>query len=194
MLLSDDTVINVKNRNVCTVGYKIPDLGLKRSFQPGETKKIKMEELRKLTYIRGGYRILKNYLILDNQDAIDELLNGVEPEYFYTDTEVKELLLNGSLDQLKDCLDFGPTGVIESVKKIAVETKLNDVAKRDAIFKATGFNVTKAIEINEASTAEDTAVAETKTRRAAPVTASTETTGRRVAVPADKYKITSIAK
>jgi hypothetical protein len=195
MVLSNDTIIKVTNRNACTVGYDIPDLGnLYRNFQPNETKEIPMNELRKLSYLPGGRYILENYLILDNQDAIDELINGVEPEYFYTEKEVRELLLSGSLDQLKDCLDFGPKGVIESVKKIAVETRLNDVAKRDAIFKATGFNVTKAIEINDASTADEDAAAETKTRRASPVAASIETTGRRVAVPADKYKITSIAK
>lgn len=195
MVLSNDTIIKVKNRNACTVGYDIPDLGnLYRNFQPNETKEVPMNELRKLSYLPGGRYILENYLILDNQDAIDELINGVEPEYFYTEKEVRELLLSGSLDQLKDCLDFGPKGVIESVKKIAVETRLNDVAKRDAIFKATGFNVTKAIEINDASTTDEDAAAETKTRRAAPVAASTETIGRRVAVPADKYKITSIAK
>ena len=77
------------------------------------------------------------------------LLGKVEPEYDYTPTDIKNLLLNGSLDELLDCLDFAPEGVIEIVKDLAVELPLNDVAKREAILNKTGFNVTNAIEIKK---------------------------------------------
>ena len=85
-MINDNEIINVTNRNNGTTGYMIPDLGnLYRRFEAGETKKITMEELRKLSYIPGGEAILREYLIIDNKEALDELLNGVEPEYFYSD-------------------------------------------------------------------------------------------------------------
>ena len=80
---------------------------------------------------------------------IKEILHQVEPEYYYTEEDVRDLLENQSLDALKDCLDFAPRGTIDLVKKIAVELPLNDVAKRKAILDMTGFNVTSAVEINE---------------------------------------------
>ena len=89
---------------------------------------LNKKELRKLSYIPGGEVILREYLVIDNKEALDELLNGgVEPEYFYTEDEIKTLLLTGSLDQLMDCLDFAPGGVIDLVKKYAVELKINAV-------------------------------------------------------------------
>ena len=57
-----------------------------------------------------------------------------------------------------DCLDFAPEGVIELVKKYAVELKVNDIQKRQAILDKTGFNVTSAIEINEETLGEDNVI------------------------------------
>ena len=57
----------------------------------------------------------------------------------------------GSMDEFLDCLDFAPDGVIDLVKNLAVTLKLNDYAKREAILEKTGFDVTKAIEINKAT-------------------------------------------
>lgn len=191
-MLKDDTKITVTNRDNGTVGYTIPDLGnLHRNYQSKEKKIVTMEELRKLSYLPGGLYILKNCLILDNEEAIKELLGEVEPEYFYSEKEIRQLLQSGSLAQLQDCLDFAPTGVIDLVKQIAVETELNDINKRQAIYEKTGFNVTKAIEINHET--EEETVIETKTRRAAPVSVSekTDSPARRTAAP--KYKVTSIA-
>ena len=83
------------------------------------------------------------------------------------------------------------SNIIDLVKQIAVETELNDINKRQAIYEKTGFNVTKAIEINHET--EEETVIETKTRRAAPVSVSekTDSPARRTAAP--KYKVTSIA-
>ena len=191
-MLKDDTKITVTNRDNGSVGYTIPDLGnLHRNYQSKEKKIVTMEELRKLSYLPGGLYILKNCLILDNEEAIKELLGEVEPEYFYSEKEIRQLLQSGSLAQLQDCLDFAPTGVIDLVKQIAVETELNDINKRQAIYEKTGYNVTKAIEINHET--EEETVIETKTRRAAPVSVSekTDSSARRTAAP--KYKVTSIA-
>ena len=143
-------IIKVQNRDNGTVGYSIPDLNnLHRNFMPNETKKITMSELRKLAYIPGGQYLLNNCLKLNNDDAIDELIGNVEIEYYYDEDKIKDLLTNGSIDEFLDCLDFAPDGVIDLVKNLAVTLKLNDYAKREAILEKTGFDVTKAIEINK---------------------------------------------
>ena len=164
-MIENDTMIKVTNRDNGHVGYSIPDLNnLTRTFIANETKELPMIELRKLSYIPGGKTLLRDYLVLDNKEAIEELLNEVEPEYYYTEEDVKNLLLNGSLDALKDCLDYAPMGTIDLVKKVAIELPLNDVAKRKAILEMTGFSVDSAIMINE-ETREDIKKPEGQGRR-----------------------------
>lgn len=173
-MVQDNTIIRVTNRDTGVVGYSIPDLGITRQYQPRETKKVTFEELRKLTYVPGGQFTLENLLIVHDPAALEELCPNVEPEYFYDEDAVKTLLETGSLNQLKDCLDFAPDGVIELVKDLAVKLKLNDLSKRDIITKATGFNVSRAIQINEEAEEVEAAPVEAKTRRAAPITTNTE--------------------
>ena len=192
-MIEKDTLIKVKNRDSGTVGYTIPELGnLHRSFSKGETKEITMDELRKLSYISGGKILLQNYLIVQNQDALKELLSDdVEPEYYYGEEEVKKLLLTGSNDQLLDCLEFAPEGVIGLVKDLAVSLKINDISKRNIILEKTGFNVTNAIAINE-ETIEGEGEEAKSSRRSAPVTVekSDEAPKRRVAAP-QQYNVIS---
>ncbi len=148
--IENKEIIKVTNRFNGSIGYTIRDLNnLSRVFAPGETKEITMEELRKLSWETGGRTLINDYLIIQDEDALQEILGNPEPEYYYTEADVKDLLENQSLDALKDCLDFAPRGTIDLVKKVAVELPLNDVAKRKAILEMTGFNVTSAIEINE---------------------------------------------
>lgn len=156
-MLMNETKVIVKNRTNSVAGYKVPDLGVRRIFQPGEKKEISMEELRKLSYVPGGMYLLQNQFIIENKEAVNELLYNVEPEYFYSDEEIIKLFKKGTLAQFLDCLDFAPEGVIDSIKQLAVSTKLNDVQKRQAILEKTGFDVTKAIEIEEAEKEPDDA-------------------------------------
>lgn len=192
-MIEKDTLIKVKNRDNGTVGYTIPELGnLHRSFSKGETKEITMDELRKLSYISGGKLLLQDYLIVQNQDALRELLSDdVEPEYYYGEEEIKKLLLTGSNDQLLDCLEFAPEGVIGLVKDLAVSLKINDISKRNIILEKTGFNVTNAITINE-ETIEGEGEEAKSSRRSAPVTVekSEEAPKRRVAAP-QQYNVVS---
>ena len=190
-MLDKNALVKITNRYDGRAGYSIPEMGgLQREFAPGETKEVTMEELRKLSYIPGGQAMLEKYFVLDSKEAINELIGGVEPEYYYTDEDVKNLLLSGSLDELKDCLDFAPNGVIELVKKYAVDLKINDISKRKAIKDATGFNIDMAVYINEETSEER--VEEKKERRTAVRKTETTSTGRRTTAPTSKYKITSI--
>ena len=183
-------LIKVTNRDSGRVGYKVEELGVRRQFAPRETKEVTFEELERLSYLPGGLELLKNYLIVKNEDAMKALGIYVEQEYYYTEAEVKNILLNGTMDEFLDCLDFAPEGVLDLLKKMAVDLPLNDVAKRDAILEKTGFNVSKAIEIKNTKFDGDegNAVehAEAPKRRAAvPVNTATEPARR---VP-PKYKV-----
>lgn len=193
-MLDKNTLIKITNRYNGMAGYDVEDLGVNRLFMAGETKEVTMEEIRKLSYSIGGMNLLKKYFVLDNKEAVAEILGVVEPEYYYTEEEVRKLLMTGSLEELQDCLDFAPEGTIELVKKVAVETKLNDIQKRKAILTATGFNIDTAVMINEET--EDEKEEETKTRRVS--TASTTpiaaSTGRRTSAPNINYKVISTAK
>ena len=183
--MDKNTIIKICNRDNAAVFYDIPEMnGLHRVFQPNEVKEVTLEELLKLSYEPGGMSLLRNNFVLNNEEAIKIILGQVEPEYNYTPADVKNLLLNGSLDELLDCLDFAPEGVIELVKTLAVELPLNDVAKREAILEKTNFNVTNAIQIKKDTEADipQPAAAPTKRRVTKKVESSSteETKGRRV--------------
>lgn len=155
-MVEDSRKVKIKNRvGNGTVGYTIPDMNnLTRIFEDGEEKIVTFEEIRKLSYLHGGSKILKNYLTIEDKEILSEINFIPEPEYFYTREDIIRLMQTGSLDEFLDCLDFAPDGVKETIKTLAVELPLNDVAKRDAIQEKLGFNVTNAIE-NKKITEED---------------------------------------
>lgn len=168
-MIEKDTLIKVLNRDNGSVGYDIPDLGnLHRNFESQEVKEITMEELRKLSYLPGGQYLLENCLMVQNEEALKELFIDVEPEYFYTEDNIKDILLKGTLEEFLDCLDFAPNGVIELIKSLAVELKINDIAKRKAILEKTNFDVTAAIDANEAMTEDDKEEGNEERQRRAP--------------------------
>lgn len=186
--MDKNTIIKVTNRNFGRVGYKIPEMGVQRQFMPRETKEITFEELEKLSFIPGGLKILKDYLVVKDKEAIDALNIHIEPEYFYTKEDIERLFEVGSLNEFLDCLDFAPDGVLDEIKELAVTLPLNDMSKREAILEKLNFNVTKAIEIQNMKYDgdEDKPVGreEPKRRTSAPIV---EVGGRRVSAP--EYKI-----
>lgn len=192
--MDDKTIVNVTNRDAGQVVYSLPDRGIKRTFNAGESKKIELEELRQLSYATGGEFLLKNCLVVNNTDALSALNIEVEPEYFYTEAEVKTLLTTGTLDELEDCLNFAPEGVIDLVKKIAVDEEIPDTRKRKLITEKTGFSIDNAINVNHimSEETEETAEVPTKTRKAAPLKTAASTPVRKAA--ASKYKVVSEGK
>lgn len=194
-MLEDKTIITVINRNNGSTGYSIPEMnGLKRKFAPGETKKITMDELRKLSYQPGGDYMLKNYLIMFNEEAVTELIGEVEPEYYYTNEDIENLLIKGTLDQLDDCLTFAPVGVVEMVKSIAVKIKLNDMDKRELIFEKTGFSPDNAIKNNKYAEDAEKKEAEAKKIRKAAIPGQTVNPVQSVEVPEGPQRKTSAPK
>lgn len=188
-MIKDTDLIQVRNRNNGTTGYTL-DGNFHRDFSPRETKKVPFSELRQLQYAPGGQYILSNYLVIENKEALDLLNMEVEPEYFYTEETVKDMLFNGSIDAFADFLDFAPKGALEIAKRIAVDEKIPDVRKRDMLSEKTGLNITNAIMVNEVMDAEDEKKEEApKQRRVKTEESKPEVKGRRVEAPAQKIVV-----
>lgn len=181
--ITEANYVKVTNRNSGTTTYLLGN-GQRRTFAVNESKNIDIEELKEVSALPGGEYLLKNYLIIDDKSALDFLNIQPEPEYFYTDVEIKKLLLEGSLDQLEDCLTFAPNGVIDLIKKIAIDLKLPDTRKRDMILLKTGFSVDNAIRINDILDTEEAPVAKEEVKRkSTPIT--------KESAPTRKYNVVS---
>jgi len=156
----------VINRSGSKVVYKIPSLGnLRREFNPGQKMMITYKELQALSFIPGGTKLMYNFLEIVNLDSPQLVNPNVDPEYYYSEADVKKILLYGSQDEFLDLLDFAPMGVMDMVKDLSVSLPLNDVAKRQALQEKTGFNVTAAIENLKNDEGEIELPARGKTRR-----------------------------
>lgn len=191
MAIKDDSLIIVRNRNNGTTGYTL-DNNFHRDFAPKEEKKVPFSELKALQYAPGGAYILENYLIVEDEEALELLNMKVEPEYNYTEKEIEDILLNGSYDQFADFLDFAPKGALEIAKNLAVTLKIPDVNKREMLSKKTGLNINNAINVNTIMDAEEHAQAEEEKQRRVPIEESkTEDSApaRRATPP--KYNVVS---
>ena len=97
--MDSNKVFNVKNRSAGVVGYNIPEEKIRREFAPGETKKISFYELEKLSYQPGGTKMMEEFLLIYNDEAIEELNLRTEPEYHMTEADVVKLIKEGSLQK-----------------------------------------------------------------------------------------------
>lgn len=189
--MDKEKIYEVKNRSSSVVVYSIPEDGVKRTFQPGETKRISFKELEKLTFQSGGQVIMNNYLLIKDTEPLQDLNVKPEPEYYLTEPQIIELIKEGSLDQFLDCLDFAPAGVIELVKDLSIKIPLSDYQKRQALKDKIGFDLDAALRHIEEEKAEMRADSENNIEPAAPkrrVTTETAAPGRRTD---GKYKIVS---
>ena len=177
-----DKLVKVTNRDNGVVGYQIPDMNINRNFAPKESKQIPLKELQALQFVPGGEFTLRNLLIVNDMDALSALnMADVEPEYHYTEEDVRTLIHQGSLDQLEDALNFAPEGVINLIKDIAVKEEVSDIRKRDLIYKKTGFNVNNAINVNHIMEDDSQSeIEEAPKRKAAPINAAAETVSDKV--------------
>lgn len=135
----------VKNRSASRVCYSIPEDRIRRVFAPGEVKRISHSELLKLTYQPGGREIMVSFLQIQSEKALREFNINAQPEYYMSEEQIVELLRAGSVDAFLDCLDYAPVGVIDLIKKYAVEMPLSDYNKKHVLLEKTGFDVDKAI-------------------------------------------------
>lgn len=166
--MDKEKIYEVKNRSSSVVVYGIPEDGIKRTFQPGETKRISFKELEKLTFQSGGQMIVNNYLLIKDTEPLQDLNVRPEPEYYLTEPQIIELIKEGSLDQFLDCLDFAPAGVIELVKDLSIKVPLSDYQKRQALKDKIGFDLDAALRHIEEEKAEMRADSENDIEPAAP--------------------------
>lgn len=162
-------LVKVKNRSNGISVYTIPELkdrrNIRREFAPQEIKDIDVEELQALTFVPGGTTLLSDYLQVLDEKILKDLNISTEIEYNMSKEDVKNLLLNGSLDSLLDCLDFAPSGVIDLVKELAISLPVNDSTKRQAIFEKTGLNIDQALLRKKEAEEEKNSTTATKERR-----------------------------
>ena len=197
-----DKVFLVTNRSASRVFYAVPELGIKsRQFEPGETKRISYAELEGLGFMPGGMELIRDYLLIKDEEARDELVGNVEPEYNMTEKEVRELILTGSMDEWLDALDFAPEGVIDLIKNLSVAIPLSDTNKMKAFQDKKGVNLERMIRARQEELAEaeqgNQAAVEKKTaeKAVAAVPAGRRTTGSKyqtqTQVVGSKYKVVS---
>lgn len=151
----DNKFCNVKNRTGSHIVYNIPEAGVRRSFAPGEVKKISYEELEKLTYQSGGMEILTGFLQIQSEEVLNNFNMRVEPEYHMSERDVAHVILHGSLDEFLDMLDFAPAGVIDLIKRLSISLPLTDYNKMEALKKKTGLDVEAALRNIRAEQEED---------------------------------------
>lgn len=85
-MIDKKKMIKVINKHRGSVGYQIPELGIRRKFYPKEDKNISFDELERLSFIPGGDVILKEFLEITDENAVMELFNKhSEPEYHYSE-------------------------------------------------------------------------------------------------------------
>ena len=185
---------NVKNRSAGIAVYKIPELGIRRSFAPGEVKQISAEELEKLTYRPGGMAILANFLQIQSEAGLQQVGLNPQPEYHMSETDIQNLMLNGSLDEFLDCLDFAPPGVIDLIKKMSVSLPLGDISKRKALKDKTGFDCDAALKhmMEEKEDEGENTILKTGERRVKKTETAVSATPERRTTP--KYNIVSNEK
>ena len=164
--MESSKILKVKNRSASLAVYSIPEINIRREFAPGEIKNITYGELEKLSYQPGGRAIMQNFLQIIDPEATGDLGINREPEYDLSEQQIVDLMTKGSLDAFLDCLDFAPVGVIDLIKKFSVSLPLNDIDKRDALKKKTGFDVTVALaNIQKEKEDMDVPTVESKERR-----------------------------
>ena len=186
--------VTVENRSAGKIVYQIPDRHIRRELAPRQSIRVPKEEVEALSYTAGGLDLIRNHLLVKDEEVLDELNIHREPEYYMNADNVAKLIKEGTLDEFKDALDFAPDGVKDMIKDLSVQIPLNDYSKRQALKEMTGFDVDAAIQHDKENKAieegEKPAAAAPKTRRIQ------ATSGRRAsasvaseAVAANKPKI-----
>lgn len=153
MTITDETLIPVQNLTGGTVSYIIPETNNVRHFNGQQLRKdITAGELRAVYASKGGKTLLENYLGIRNKELAAEfniLTDAFEHEYSWTQKEVDQILKTGSVDMLKDALEFGPEGIKQLIVDRAIELRIPDNNKLAAIQEFTGRDVSNMIKLDK---------------------------------------------
>ena len=162
-------LVTVENRTAGKIVYQIPDRHIRRELAPRQVIRVPKEEIEALSYTAGGLDLIRNHLLVKDEEILDDLNIHREPEYYMNADNVAKLIKEGSLNEFKDALDFAPDGVKDMIKDLSVQIPLNDYSKRQALKEMTGFDVDAAIQHDQENKAiegdEAPAAPAPKTRR-----------------------------
>lgn len=139
--------MKVINRSDGNVVYSLPELNIRRVFVPGESKDLSEQELNALWQIDGGASLLRNELMVQDEEWVNKVMPYAPIEYFWKIEDVDKCILEDSLDLFKETLDYAPTGVIDLIKTRAWQLPMTDLNKMEALKQKTGFDTLKAIEV-----------------------------------------------
>jgi len=160
--MNNNTIVLVTNRSTGIVYYTVPEMNIRREFNPKETKRITVGEIAAVCAQSGGRELFYNYLYVQDQEALETTLNvKEEPEYWLTEAMIPKWLKTSTIGQFSDALHFAPEGIKDLIKKYAVSEPLVDMNKRELMKEVLGFNVTSAIEASKPETPDEIAAAAT---------------------------------
>jgi hypothetical protein len=137
------------------VVYQLTDPPVNRVWRPGELKIIPFHELYQLKNTPGGYNLLFHRLQIRDNKVREALELPLDPEYLYTEEDAKNLVLNGSNEQILDALEFGPTGLASMIKHNAV-LYVNSIEKMNFFNRVFSMNIQEIREINKEEVSETT--------------------------------------
>lgn len=145
--MDEKTFVTVTNRSTGIAYYAIPEMNIRREYQPNETKKITVQEIAAVCSQPGGRELLYNYFLVQNVDTVHEVMNvKEEPEYWLTADKIPEWLNSCTIDEFSDALNYAPEGVKDLIKTYSISVPLIDMNKRELVKEILSFDVTAAIQ------------------------------------------------
>ena len=182
--MTDKKYIPVRNLSGQPVTMVLPDEHVRVVFGPTETQSVEYDILRKVYSRAGGATLFQDFLGIQDAEVAREFgvsEDALEHEYKWTAADVQKLLQSGSLDELKDALEFAPEGITDLIVSLAVEIRLPDVRKRQVIHEFTGKDINSMIQnqIELERQLGNDQKEEKKERRVKATSSTTESTGRR---------------
>lgn len=115
-------------------------------FHSQQTMPFEKDMIERMRYDRGGSVLLKDFLSVKDEEIRTEIgIPADQIEYDWTAADVKELLINGSDDALRDALEFGPKAIQELIVSQAVSLPLGNRDKVNIISEMTDKNIESMI-------------------------------------------------
>ena len=188
-MVNKEKRVKVVNRASGSLAYKIDTLRVTRHWRkPGDYLNISIAELLELKTVRGGQSLLKNYVIIEDKEALSVLFpdQELEPEYNYGLKEIETLLYEADTEQLLDALDFAPKGVLDLIKAKSAEKLPNTTAKIEAINKKFKIDLNKVNELYQEKEILEEKPKQTRRRRTTPIV---ETKEQKQESSLPKYKV-----
>ena len=157
-------MVKVYNRSDGNVVYTLPELNIRRVFNPGETKEIEYSELEALFQTDGGHDLIVGYLLVDDKEWVDKHWDA-PIEYFWYPEQVKACVMEDPIDLFEETLDYAPDGVIDLIKMYSWKVPLTDLNKIKLIKDKLGFDVLAAVEFMKSTPAAERRPDPTQRRR-----------------------------